>query len=201
MSPFIVIEGLDGAGTTTQTALLVAALQARNIPVVSTREPSAGPIGQIIRRTLRGEADAPHPDTLPWLFAADRADHLHRLVRPQRLAGNVVVSDRYYPSSLAYQSLSIPMDRVLALNLDFDAPTLTIWLDVPAELSLTRLEGRSEREIFEVKDKLEAIAARYHAVFALLEARGERVVRLDGRQSVGALAEVILENALRVIED
>jgi dTMP kinase len=199
MAPFIVIEGLDGAGTTTQTAMLVSALTARGVAVTATREPSPGPIGQIIRRTLRGEPDAPHPDTLPWLFAADRADHLHRVVRPQRSAGTVVISDRYYPSSLAYQSLTMPMERVLSLNLDFDAPTITFWLEVPAALSLYRLEGRSEREIFEVHDKLEIIAARYHAVFAMLEARGERVVRLDGRRPVGELSAVILNDTLALI--
>ncbi len=121
MGRFIVLEGLDGAGTTTQAALLAEWLGARG-EVVQTREPTAGPIGRLIRSSLRAEPDSPAETSLPWLFAADRAEHLTRVIEPALARGAWVISDRYYHSSLAYQSLVQPLERLLALN-PFRAPT------------------------------------------------------------------------------
>jgi dTMP kinase len=178
---FVVVEGLDGAGTTTQSARLVAAIQALGREVVATREPTSGPVGRLIRQSLRGDPDAPAVETLPWLFAADRADHLHRLVRPALARGAVVVSDRYVPSSLAYQSLTMPIERVAELNADFPAPDLTIFLDVPADVGLARVRAREGvREIYEDDGPLAAVARAYRAALDWLRARGDRLAVLDG---------------------
>ena len=189
---FIVIEGLDGAGTTTQVDRVVSALAARRIATVATREPTDGPVGRLIRRVLRAEPDAPDVRTLPWLFAADRADHLYGKVLPTLDSGKWVVSDRYLHSSLAYQSLTLPLERVHALNADFLSPDLTFFLDVPVDVCLTRMDGRSEREIFEHREQLEQISASYTRVLDFLEAKGQRIVRLDGTQSPEAVTGVIL---------
>ena len=192
MSAFIVIEGLDGAGTTTQVARLVADLEAQQRSVLATREPTAGPIGRIIRQTLVGQADAPTVESLPWMFAADRADHLHRTVEPALARNTVVVSDRYVPSSLAYQSLTLPLEDVLALNARFRVPDLLIMVDVPVDTCLQRIQSRSDhRDIYERKDQLERIHAAYERVLARLAQRGDPIVRVDGTQDMDTVAASI----------
>lgn len=199
MSRFVVIEGLDGAGTTTQTERLCAWLATRGADPLATREPTAGPVGRVIRRVLRAEPDAPLPATLPWLFAADRADHLHREIEPALAAGRVVVSDRYYHSSLAYQSLELPLARVHALNADFRTPDLTLFLDVSIDVCLARIGSRGEaREIFEQRDRLEQIDAAYREVLALLERHGEPIVRIDGEQAPDEVAAAIAAHVARL---
>lgn len=189
MGRFIVIEGLDGAGTTTQAERLCAALVARGLEVVRTAEPTKGPIGRMIREVLRGEADAPSKASLPWLFAADRADHLARVVDPAVARGAWVVSDRYLPSSLAYQSIDHPLEQVASLNATFRAPDLLIMVDIDVDTALERITARGEaREIFEERVALERIAARYAEVMPGLIARGWRVVHLDGAQSIDEVA-------------
>lgn len=192
MGTFIVIEGLDGAGTTTQAAALAAWLRSAGHAVTETREPTDGPVGRVIRATLSEAPDAPAMQTLPWLFAADRADHLARVVDPALEAGHVVVSDRYYHSSLAYQSLTLPLDRVHALNADFRVPDLTVFLHVDVDTALGRVTARSEaREIYERRDRLEAIAEAYDRVLARLRALGEPIVTVDGRAAASDVADAV----------
>ncbi|MBN2798005.1 MAG: dTMP kinase [Deltaproteobacteria bacterium] len=190
---FLVLEGLDGAGTTTQSARLVQWLGGLGLAVQPTREPTGGPVGRLIRTTLRGEPGSPRVESLPWLFAADRADHLHRLVEPALARGAWVVSDRYLHSSLAYQSLTQPMEQVLALNATFRAPDLTLFLDVSVDACLRRIEARTDapREIYEERERLERISALYQQGLDLLIARGDRVVRLEGELSVDEVSEAV----------
>lgn len=192
MGRFIVIEGLDGAGTTTQAERLCAALIARGVEVVRTAEPTKGPIGRMIRAVLRGEADAPSKASLPWLFAADRADHLASLVEPGVARGAWVVSDRYLPSSLAYQSLDHPVEQIASLNATFRAPDLLIMVDIDVDTALERIHARGEaREIFEERAALERIAARYAEVMPGLIARGWNVVHVDGAAPIDDVASQI----------
>ena len=134
-------------------------------------------------------------ESLPWLFAADRSDHLFRTVEPALARGATVVSDRYYHSSLAYQSLTMPLEQVAALN-RFRAPDLTVFLDVPVDVCLERIGRRGgPREIYERRDRLQRIAEAYEAVLDLVMARGEHVVRLDGTRSPEAVHNAILDAA------
>src|SRR5690606_18811113 len=111
---FIVLEGVDGAGTTTHTKLLADALRARGLPVHTTREPSDGPVGVQIRQILTGRLvvpgiNGPRPpswSTMALLFAADRMDHVEASITPNLMDGVTVISDRYYHSSVAYQSIT-----------------------------------------------------------------------------------------------
>lgn len=184
---FIVIEGLDGAGTTTQSALL-----ADHLDATLTHEPTDRPIGRLIRRILQSDPGAAHPSTLPWLFAADRADHLVSTIEPALQAGRDVVSDRYYHSSLAYQSLSVPLEQVLSLNATFRAPDLTLFLDIPVDVACQRIANRKgEAELFEREDSLARIQARYDVVIAHLRQRGERIERIDATGTVAEIAEQI----------
>jgi dTMP kinase len=196
MSRFIVIEGLDGAGTTTQTRRLVAWLGEQGVSAVETREPTRGPVGRIIRDVLAEAQGAPPMEVLPWLFAADRADHLHREVEPALAAGRWVVSDRYYHSSLAYQSLTLPLDQVRALNAGFRVPDLTLFVDVDVDECLRRIAARAHstgeaREIFERRDRMDAIHVSYERVIAVLHVAGQPIVTVDGHQSEDAVARAI----------
>ncbi len=183
---FFVVEGLDGAGTTTQSKLLEVWLRER-APVLLTREPTDGPVGRIIRRVLSGDDDAPDWRTLPWMFAADRADHLFSEIQPALDAGTHVVSDRYYHSSLAYQSLTLPLDKVASLN-DFRAPDLTVYIELSVDVCLARINARGEaKEIFEKRDKLQRIADAYRQVIDFLRQRGDRIQVVDGDQPIEAV--------------
>lgn len=183
---FVTIEGLDGSGGTTQLERLRAAFVARSPdrPVVCTREPSPGPVGKLLRQAL---ADTTIGEgVLPYLFAADRRDHLDRVVLPAVARGEVVLSDRYALSSLAYQSAALGMDKVLALNDDFPAPDLTLMLDLAPAECLARIEARiashgGSKERFESLARLEQIAAAYEAAIARMTARGWRIARIDAR--------------------
>ena len=117
---FLVLEGIDGSGTTTQLDRAVAYVSSLGHPAVATREPSAGPIGRLLREALLGRLgmrDGAGMDgrSMALLFAADRIDHLQREVEPHLASGTTVISDRYLLSSLAYQAEEAERDWVLGL--------------------------------------------------------------------------------------
>lgn len=188
---FIAMEGIDGSGGTTQTRLLAARLRADGRQVHTTAEPSTGPVGRFLRQVLA--PDSPESRlgdaVLPYLFAADRRDHLDREVIPALLAGQVVLSDRYYHSSLAYQSAAVGLHEVAALNASFRAPDLTLVLDLEPELCLERIVARGGApERFEALDRLRAIRDAYESVIVLCRAKGERIERVPADGSVDAVA-------------
>jgi len=200
-APFIVLEGLDGAGTTTQTERLALWLRERGWRTVETREPTNGPVGRVIRDVLASRLEAPALETLPWLFAADRADHLYRTVLPAIREGVAVVSDRYYPSSLAYQTLTLPYSRVRALNADFLVPDLTLFLDVDVDTCLRRIDARGRAtEIFERREKMDAISDSYRRELESLRQEGDPIVTLDGTADVDSVTHAITAEVTTLLE-
>lgn len=186
---FLVVEGLDGSGGTTQAGRLSAWLRSLGRPVVETCEPSPGPIGRFIRASLGDPARGVSDAALGWLFAADRHDHLQDVIAPALAAGSDVVSDRYLLSSLAYQGATLGLARVAELNAGFRAPDLTLFLDLPPEVSLARVAARGEpRERFEALDRLQTVRTAYEGALALVLARGERVAHLDASGSPDEVA-------------
>jgi len=185
VSRLIVLEGLDGAGTTTQTRRLVEHLNARGGKAHATREPSDGPIGQLIRQMLTGghaiAGQSIAQSTFGLLFAADRLDHLQREVEPKLAAGVTVVSDRWYHSSLAYQGTGADRDWITLLNARARRPDLTIFLQVRPEVAAARrvAAGRVQ-ELFEDLRMQEEVAAGYKATNSELAALGERIEVIDG---------------------
>src|SRR6478609_9377961 len=138
-SLFIVLEGIDGSGTTTQLDRLADHLAARGRRVHATREPSTGPVGRLLREILLGGHRSPAGEpvdglAMALLFAADRRDHLTREITPALGAGADVVSDRYLLSSLAYQAQEAERDWVAGLARDVRVPDLTLLLDLPIEV-------------------------------------------------------------------
>ena len=194
------VEGLDGAGTTTQVTRIATWLRAAGHDVLQTREPTEGPVGRVIRDVLAGRDGAPTMETLPWLFAADRADHLFREVEPALARGTHVISDRYYHSSLAYQALTLPLERVHALNEDFRVPDLTVFVDVSVSVCLGRIASRADnegmaREIFERADFMERVHASYQHVLDWLRRDGEPIVVVDGEAPVAEVEHAIQQHA------
>jgi dTMP kinase len=191
----IVLEGIDGAGTTTQAARLTAALGAEGHAVHATREPSDGPVGRLLRELLAGRHAPVDATTMALLFAADRADHLAREVEPALARGQIVVSDRWYHSSLAYQGAGEDRRWIGILNARARPPDLTILLEVAPELAAERrrLAGRPE-ELYDRLEMQRRVAAGYREVAAELAGR-ERIVVIDGARAAEVVAAHVLELA------
>ena len=191
------IEGLDGAGTTTQVRRLVEHLNARGQRAHATREPSDGPVGKLLREMLTGrhaiEGEKLSQSTFGLLFAADRLDHLQREVEPALRRGHVVVSDRWYHSSLAYQGTGADRDWITQLNSRARRPDLTIFLKVRPEVAAARrvAAGRVQ-ELFEDLRMQEEVAEGYRATIAELAAQGERIEILDGELPADAVFAAIV---------
>ena len=144
MLPFIVLEGPDGSGTTLHTRLLKERLESEGVNVISTSEPTDGPIGKAIRKKLlSGEEIA--PADLQKMFAEDRAWHLENVIKPALLCETVVISDRYFHSTLAYgQALGLEIDYLKSLNKDFIQPDCIFFL-LPSFEACTERMGRREK--------------------------------------------------------
>jgi len=146
---FIVLEGADGTGKSTHAAMLGEYLKANGRDVVVTQEPTNGEIGRMIRRVLSGELKVT-PRALALLFTADRAEHVAKEIAPALAAGKVVISDRYYHSTVVYQSAQgVPEDWIYQMNSFAPEPDLTIVLSVPPEQAIGRIKDR-QKEVFEV---------------------------------------------------
>jgi dTMP kinase len=183
----IVLEGIDGAGTTTQAARLAEALRADGRDVHLTREPSDGPVGTLLREFLSGNHAPVDQTTLALLFAADRADHLHREVEPAIARGAVVISDRWYHSSLAYQGTDEKRAWISVLNERARRPELTVFLDVDPEVAARRRSAaRRREEIFDRIETQRAIADGYRSVIETLS-ETERIATLDGERDPDAV--------------
>ena len=190
-APFIVIEGIDGAGTTTQSSLLCRRLSDEGRSIWQTSEPTSGPIGALLRRVLAGAVTVT-PETTAHLFAADRHEHLFGdggMVSQCR-TGTVVVCDRYKYSSLAYQSVVADPSLVRTLNDVFPAPDILIYVDLPPDAGEARLATRQSREIYEQIEFQKRVYEQYH--IEMERATTETtVVTVDGTLNADTLAAKI----------
>ena len=203
MSPplFIVLEGIDGAGTTTQLELLRRHLASRGRRAHATREPSQGPIGRLLREILLGghrAADGAAVDGLAMalLFAADRRDHLLREIEPALAGGQDVVSDRYLLSSLAYQAQEAERDWVASLARDLRVPDLTLLLDVPVPVAAARRRAAGR---VEERYDADAIQTRVAGRYRELAAADPRAVILDAQGSIDDVARAIASTVDRLL--
>ena len=196
---FVVLEGIDGSGTTTQAARLAASLRELGHAVVSTREPSDGPIGVLVRQALTRRLVGLSDRVLALLFAADRLDHLASVVEPALAEGKVVVSDRYVLSSLAYQGMRLPLAWVEALNAAARPADLTLFLEVDPRTAARRRHGRGGTEELFDADEVQRAVARAYGRAARKHARAQRVVRVDGRKAADEVAGEILKRVRAVL--
>jgi dTMP kinase len=205
----IVLEGVDGAGTSTQSALLCEALQAKGYPTHQTREPSDGPVGMLIRQILSRRIVVPSPtgfksprmETMALLFAADRLDHLESEMLPNLADGIAVVCDRYVHSSVAYQTLTASPDDpdaqgwVQTVNSRARRPDLTLILDVSAETAARRRARRGGvEEIYESTELQRRLVDFYSELPKVFP--DEPMVVVDGERGVDEVHASCLAAAL-----
>ena len=196
---FIVFEGIDGAGTTTQCARYADYLRARKRLVHLTREPSDGPIGTMLRLGMSGrmQLGAGHqPHCMALLFAADRLDHVDHEIQPHLRDGGVVISDRYDLSSIAYQSATARTDQqtfeawVKTLNEHAIRPLVTVILDVDPDVAEQRRRVRSRApDLYEESQLQSKLAALYRDASRLLP--NDRFVTIDGNQSADDVEQAV----------
>lgn len=193
---FIVFEGIDGSGKSTQINLLKENIEKHAINCMTTREPSDGPVGTLLRQFLTGRI-AGDESTIAALFAADRLDHLNNPVNGvcRKLEdGITILSDRYLLSNYAYQSVRVPLDWVMKTNslaADTLKPDCHIFIDVDPDTSLERMsKGRHQIDLFETKERLTEVRNRYFELFKQLEHR-ENIIVINGNRSVEEISEEI----------
>lgn len=201
---FIVFEGIDGAGKTTQINLLRASLEKMGILCKTTAEPTDMPSGREIRAALSGKIERT-PLEMAEMFSRDRAlhnTHPESGINAEMASGYTVISDRYYYSSLAYQGAALGYDTVAALNLDREdirTPDLCIFLDLTPDKSLERIGKRGEAtEIYENFDYLTKTRKMFFDVFEKLESRGENIAVIDASGAVEDIASNILSQVLKI---
>jgi dTMP kinase len=197
LNNFIVIEGLDGSGTTTQLKRVVELFDKKSIATHATFEPTSSALGTLVRQVLRKDV-VTTPLALALLFAADREDHLHHPItgiHQRLLNGEIVISDRYFFSSLAYQSVDCGFEKVLSLN-QFPYPQYIFFIDTPIDDCLFRIDERKEdKEIFEHREFLTEVKQNYEKIFSELP-EGVNFFLIDGtktREEITQTIQTILE--------
>ena len=202
LKKFVVFEGIDGSGTSTQIALLKE--RAGGKKVSFTAEPSENSTGKFLRQILAGKEKV-SPQTAAYLFAADRAEHLWGAggIVDQTKSGFTVVSDRYLFSNLAYQGVTCGENLPKLLNSPFPLPELLFFFDISAQKSLERVEKRGEaKEIYENEKFLKDTAARYQNIidaYKKEEYKEMRIVELDATLPKEKISDLIWKEILPII--
>lgn len=194
---FIVFEGIDGAGTTTQIKLLAEKLGQEK--VWQTAEPTDKETGKFLRKMLKGNF-AVSEKTASYLFAADRCEHIFGKngILEQTEKGKIVLSDRYFFSSLAYQSVTCGKELPELLNSPFPLPEILFYFKIDPEISLSRVESRGEaKEIYEKIDFQKKTAALYDAVmqeYKGAKGAGMKLIEVDASKSIQEISEFIYKS-------
>ena len=163
----IALEGIDGAGTSTQVQPLARYVRSLGHTVYTTAEPSRGPVGLLLRQALRGAAPLGE-EALALLFAADRLEHLEREIVPQLAQGAVVISDRYLLSSYAYQVSKLPLPWIQTVNAHARAPDASLYFRVSQKTAAARRTARGgPPEHFDAAARQQQVSDAYEAALGL----------------------------------
>ena len=189
LQKFIVLEGLDGAGTTTQMRLLAERLAKQGTAYSATCEPTDGVIGRLLRSVLALETRA-HPRTVALLYAADRNEHVKAPltgIEARTKKGELVICDRYLFSSIAYQSIDCGIDFVRGINAGFPLPQCLIFLDTPVEVCQDRLSHRGKPELFDGLAFQSRVREGYMQTLERYRGSGMHIARVDGDRPAGLI--------------
>lgn len=200
---FIVFEGIDGAGTTTQLKKLADFIPEEKL--VLTAEPTKNETGLFLRRMLKGDFSVDER-TAAYLFAADRAEHIWGKNGVSELTnqGKIVASDRYLFSSLAYQSVSCGKELPELLNSPFPLPEILFYFVINPEISLSRVNSRNGNlEIYEKIDFQKKTAQWYENIISEYEnsekGNGMKVIRINAEASIQEISEKIRESLKEIL--
>ena len=202
---FVTFEGGDASGKTTQIGLLADWLKAEGKTVLVTREPGGSDLGNELRDIVLHRRGFIAPRAEALIYAADRAHHIHEVVRPALARGEVVLQDRYLDSSVAYQGAGRVLDPAEVKDVSVWAteglmPDVTILLDVPADIGLQR-QASEERAY----DRLEAEALDFHervreSYLTIAREDPERVAVIDGTASVDDVHQAVLQKVSQALD-
>ncbi|MEM5772823.1 MAG: dTMP kinase [Candidatus Aenigmatarchaeota archaeon] len=198
---FIVLEGIDGSGKSSQSKLLFDFLQKNKIDSILTHEPTDGDIGSLLTNKYLKEVDLPLVDA--FLFAADREEHLKKVIIPALDQGKVVISDRYYHSTLAYQQAQgLELEFLLELNKKFIKPDLTIIIDLEPEIAVDRIEKDKNRKMEDRKkfEKVEFLKKVRNNFLKLKEIlKDEKIVVIDGSKTKEEVFEALISEVKKIL--
>ena len=193
---FIVFEGIDGSGKSTQLKMLAEALRENGIKCVETLEPTYGTVGTVLHDILSGKTKA-DPKVTAALFVADRLDHLTNAengVIKMLEEGTTVICDRYYFSSYAYQSVEVPPEWVIGANklaAETLRPDCTLFIDISPKVAMERISNNRETtELYETEERLIAVRDGYFKAFERMK-NEEKIKIFDGDKPVAEIAEEI----------
>lgn len=202
---FIAFEGIDGSGKSSQVKLLTEKLKKEGLKIYTTFEPTDSPIGSVIKNIFRHRIEADHR-TIAGLYVADRLDHLLNKtngILKKMEEGFSVITDRYYFSSYAYQGTHMSLDWVIqanSLSAELLRPDLTIFIDVPPEVSMQRLsEGRDMIQLYESLENLHNVRSKYLEAFDKLK-NEENVFITDGNRPFEVIFNDIWEKVYPILK-
>ena len=191
---FIVFEGVDGGGKSTQIKMLSEFFTGKGYEVEQHMEPTHETIGQVLWDYMNSEERSFDPETEALLFAADRIEH-GKTIKEALEKGKVVISDRYKHSSLAYQGAAgVDVEWMQSLNMHALVPGLVILLDIDPDKSLERVSDRA-KTVFEKNEYLKKVRAEY-----LMYADKKELVVVDALQTIEEVHEEILSHVRKLVE-
>ncbi len=197
---FIVLEGIDGSGTTTQADRLTRHLESLGRKAIATREPSTGPVGRLLRESLLAQhkidGQPMSGATMALLFAADRRDHLQREIEPALERGFDVVCDRYQWSSLAYQPAeSQSLEWISHLAMGIRLPDLTLLLDLPVAVAAQRRKlALRPDERYDADETQNAVANNYRRLAAV----DPNAQTIDASAEIESVSRLIFQAVSRI---
>jgi len=194
----IAIEGIDGSGKTTQSKLLYEALVKMGFPTVLSHEPTEGPFGEEIRKKL--STSGLSPEEAYDLFVRDRKEHVNKKIIPSLEAGKIVIVDRYFISTIAYQGAGgISLNKIIADHEKFaPIPDLVIILDIPVDEAIKRLTNKNRDSFERNRSFLQEVRRIYLNIGKLLKTK---VIIIDARKNVNEIHKEILFHVLELIKE
>ena len=193
---FITFEGIEGSGKSTQIQLLKEFFEKKAQKAFFTKEPGSSEVGKKIRSILLNKENKISPQTEIFLIFADRVQHVREIIKPNLNEGKIVISDRYYDSSIAYQGQREGVDKTeiyeLINMLDLPTPDITFLLDLPVDIGLKRAKNRASLDRFESEEISfhEGVRQNY---LDLQEQNFQRIVKIDATQSPNEIFSNIIK--------